>query len=465
MQGENLYKQITQAVDRLEKEWPESHQQVFFTPAFPLVPSDIWDDPRDEWWSSEKAQSFLNMILEALEDAPERMEARNMKSASKKISRVNTSDAQAMASYADDDEVMAAAEKAVGNWQKWRDFGWSGKPEEDAGNWTIVYTSNRDSTLLDQSNAKAIDAVMSTFPEEECVAESHSHWAVGHVDGYSIKVYDESGQPTQAFRAWVGLQKKIEEYPILDEDMYGEMEYEATVENIEFAGKRYLKEGVPEGWVYDVLHWFDENDPNELESRDDQGGYPSDEKMKEALDALGYLDEDDEYYEGSEDDEPPTEEELLSQQGVEREKSEFADPNQMKLQFDRSGRVRKAMQDESVKRIESAMQKVAQEGTHEGYKNYATWGVALIIANDRGRYEYWQEVAQEIQTAVGGEGSFGDETMRTDTIKYNLADRLKEEIEAEVEEASSGNEMISQLLQAGLSEVDWDEVAEDILSK
>lgn len=122
----------------------------------------------------------------------------------------------------------------------------------------------------------------------------------------------------------------------------------------------------------------------------------------------------------------------------------------------------KGLRDESVARIAGALKskKIAQEGTHEGYKNYATWGVALIIANERGRYEYWQEVAREIQAEFSQENPNEDPQ---GAIAIRLADRLKEEIESEVEEAS-GNEMISQLLEAALSEVDWDEVAESILS-
>ena len=59
-------------------------------------------------------------------------------------------------------------------------------------NWSIVYTHNRDSGLLDQCNAEVIAESLKPFSEAEdpdVVFESHSHWAVGHVDGFSIRVY------------------------------------------------------------------------------------------------------------------------------------------------------------------------------------------------------------------------------------------------------------------------------------
>ena len=59
---------------------------------------------------------------------------------------------------------------------------------DDPDNWAIIYTHNRDSGLLDQSNADAIAEAMEPFTDgddPDVVMESHDHWAVGHVDGFS----------------------------------------------------------------------------------------------------------------------------------------------------------------------------------------------------------------------------------------------------------------------------------------
>jgi len=50
-----------------------------------------------------------------------------------------------------------AAENAAGNWQRFDSFVWFRDREvEDADKWSIIYTHNRDSGLLDQSNASVI---------------------------------------------------------------------------------------------------------------------------------------------------------------------------------------------------------------------------------------------------------------------------------------------------------------------
>ena len=48
-------------------------------------------------------------------------------------------------------DLEAAAKKAAGNWKQFGSFAWFRSSElEDADQWAIIYTSNRDSTLLDQ---------------------------------------------------------------------------------------------------------------------------------------------------------------------------------------------------------------------------------------------------------------------------------------------------------------------------
>lgn len=190
-------------------------------------------------------------------------------------------------------DLEYAAKKAAGNWQRFDSFVWfRDKDVEDADQWAIIYTHNRDSGLLDQSNASVIAKAMAPFTEgddPDVVFESHSHWAVGHVDGFSIRVFDGNGEITEAFRKYHELAEAKEDYPILDEQDYGERELEATLENIADAAWRLKSEfTLPEGWVWQVYDWLSENRSGEIENRDDQGGYPSEEAMREAFDALGF---------------------------------------------------------------------------------------------------------------------------------------------------------------------------------
>jgi hypothetical protein len=128
-------------------------------------------------------------------------------------------------------DYEALAAEAAGNWAKFDSFAWF-EPPENPADVCIVYTSNRDSDIIDRANAKAIAAELAEFIESGDVRpESHSHWAVGHVDGYSIRVYTDDGQITAAFRTWCDIRARLENYPILDESLHSEMESEAQSES------------------------------------------------------------------------------------------------------------------------------------------------------------------------------------------------------------------------------------------
>ena len=185
-----------------------------------------------------------------------------------------------------------AAKEAAGNWQQFESFVWFRDEEvDDPDNWAIIYTHNRDSGLLDQSNADAIAEAMEPFTDgddPDVVMESHSHWAVGHVDGFSIRVYRD-GEITEAFSTYHDLMEQLDGYPILDEEDYSNREFEATLENISDAAWRVKHEyTLPDGWEGDVYSWLSDNRQSAVENRDDQGGYPEEDDLRAAFDALGY---------------------------------------------------------------------------------------------------------------------------------------------------------------------------------
>ena len=189
-------------------------------------------------------------------------------------------------------EVKEAAQQAAGNWQRFSCFVWWRERDiPDAEKWSIIYSHNRDSGLLDQSNAAVITKAMKPFTEgddPDVVFESHSHWAVGHVDGFSIRVY-RRGRITKAFRTYHELERRMADYPLLDETDYSNREYEATLENFPLAAWKLKNDfELPEGWEGDVYSWLSEHRWNAIENVDDQGGWPSEEELTEAFDALGY---------------------------------------------------------------------------------------------------------------------------------------------------------------------------------
>ena len=189
-------------------------------------------------------------------------------------------------------DLKDAARKAAGNWRDFNCFVWFrrnelAKPED----WAVIYTANRDSGLLDQSNASVIRASLKPFTEgddPDVVIESHSHWAVGHVDGFSVRVF-RRGRITKAFRTYHKLAERMADYPILDEMDYSNRECEATFENIEHAAWRLKREyDLPENWQDEVYSWLSDNLPNSLENTDDQGGWPDEDDLTAAFEALGY---------------------------------------------------------------------------------------------------------------------------------------------------------------------------------
>ena len=185
-----------------------------------------------------------------------------------------------------------AATQAAGNWKRFDCFIWDRLEEiPDADNWAVIYTHHRDSRLLDLSNASVIEKTLTPYSDSDdpdVVFESHNHWAVGYVDGFSIRVL-RHGQITDAFKVYLDLQERLDTYPILNEEDYSEREMEATFENLTNAAWRLKDEyDLPEEWEDDVYHWLSENDASAIENVDDQGGYPGEDELRKAFDALGF---------------------------------------------------------------------------------------------------------------------------------------------------------------------------------
>ena len=185
-----------------------------------------------------------------------------------------------------------AAKQAAGNWQRFQCFVWDRHRDlDDADQWAIIYTHNRDSGLLDQSNAAATAQALEPFTEADkpdVMAEHHHHWACGWIDGWAIRVYRD-GRITEAFEAYHALVERLADYPVLDEEDYSRREYEATLANLTDAAWKVKHDfDLPDGWEGDVFSWFWDIDQSAVENRDDQGGYPTEDQLRAAFDALGY---------------------------------------------------------------------------------------------------------------------------------------------------------------------------------
>lgn len=189
-------------------------------------------------------------------------------------------------------DIESAAKEMAGNWRTFESFAWTRSYDlDDADAWAIYYTSHRDSSLLSKSNEKAINARLEPFTEgddPDVVFESHSHWAVGYIDGFSIRVYKPDGTVTPAFEEFCHIQEALANYPVLAEEYYSDMEYQATLEN--YASEMLWCKELPEGWEGEVYSWFCDNGKHRfIENRDDRGGWASREEIVEALQSLGLM--------------------------------------------------------------------------------------------------------------------------------------------------------------------------------
>lgn len=91
--------------------------------------------------------------------------------------------------------------------------------------------------------------------------------------------------------------------------------------------------------------------------------------------------------------------------------------------------------------------------TYNGWANYETWCVSMWLSNDQVTYADTRDMAS---ASVADEGSI-----------YELADALKAYVE-ELPETVAVTEtasFVSDLLGAALSEVNWTEIAESLVSE
>jgi hypothetical protein len=141
-----------------------------------------------------------------------------------------------MCSPIDFRDVEASAKALVNNWQNFDSFhlmGW----ENHIGR-MIHECISRDSSLLERSNHEIMEKrLYAIVAVDDVTSFSASHWAVGWVEGFSIRVYDRDGNITESFREFCAMQVAMGEYPILDDDHYSSL--------VENAVSDYMDQ---EGW-------------------------------------------------------------------------------------------------------------------------------------------------------------------------------------------------------------------------
>lgn len=106
-----------------------------------------------------------------------------------------------------------------------------------------------------------------------------------------------------------------------------------------------------------------------------------------------------------------------------------------------------------------------EDQTYNGWSNYATWGVALVLDNDQGTYSYVRERLAELRKSSPSLYNVQQGIWTADqAIRFELADILKDFTEdlCGLEDEPGPTLMARQVIQAGLSDVNWSEIAENI---
>lgn len=175
-----------------------------------------------------------------------------------------------------------------------KDFGYSGDLPIGT-TWSLgPVILHRDSGPLEKANCKSVrDTFEQLFgPEGEengWEVTCCNHWAVGWVEHLSFKAIDDNGGPTAQFVEMLRLNAEVEENVVLDEELLSQIEWDETVEYLEWNASRFVTDEAPDDWPELLAREVSGQVVNES-----SGPWVSDEDIKAGLRKLNLLDTTDE---------------------------------------------------------------------------------------------------------------------------------------------------------------------------
>jgi len=111
------------------------------------------------------------------------------------------------------------------------------------------------------------------------------------------------------------------------------------------------------------------------------------------------------------------------------------------------------------------------EQGYNGWSNYETWAMSLWIGNNQGSYNYSREIVEQVRIEIADERddvqSWGDVVDEQAHEAQRAADAIQawQEEERYAWEGERPACQFTDLLSAALQEVNWREIAENILSE
>jgi hypothetical protein len=98
---------------------------------------------------------------------------------------------------------------------------------------TLTWAERGDDILEESNYLSALDIVKGAAEDEDDVIDATcGHWLVGSLRQLFVRVYDDQGEFTAAWKAIVEIGEGLEAYPIVDESDYSEREWKLYEENL-----------------------------------------------------------------------------------------------------------------------------------------------------------------------------------------------------------------------------------------
>jgi hypothetical protein len=104
---------------------------------------------------------------------------------------------------------------------------------------------------------------------------------------------------------------------------------------------------------------------------------------------------------------------------------------------------------------------MSKDKGYQGWANYETWAYALWLDNEEGSHRHALDLAETCRADAADHPNVPKVWSEPDAARFTLADALKEECEEAMPDL--GASPWSDLLNAAVSEIDWNEIAEHYL--
>ena len=113
-----------------------------------------------------------------------------------------------------------------------------------------------------------------------------------------------------------------------------------------------------------------------------------------------------------------------------------------------------------VKELQNKIDEMIEKKKYNGWSNYETWLVKLWLDNEQKTADLQKEWLNRAKNTPKV-----DVWTIEETVKFTLADILKDEVNGMIPMRISNHaDLWCDLINAGLSEVDWQEIADNIIS-